>query len=67
MSDMERRLIVQRAVTLVSQSVELLALLSDAIGVTFVGLATRASCGLFHQLPEIVLKYGDAIVELGSR
>jgi hypothetical protein len=60
------QLFLQQGLTLFSQSIELSALLSDAIGVTFLGLATGATCGLFHQLPEIALKNCDTIVELGS-
>jgi hypothetical protein len=52
----------QQAITLFSQSVELFVLLSDTIGVTLLGAATGATCGLFHHLPEIVSKNGDTIV-----
>jgi hypothetical protein len=59
-------LFIQQGVTLFYQPVELFALLRDAIGIAFFGLTTRAGCGLFHQLPEIVPKNGDTVVEFGS-
>jgi hypothetical protein len=60
------RLCLQQGVTLFGQSIELFALLRDTIGVSFLGLATGATCDLFHQLPEIALKNGDTIVEFRS-
>jgi hypothetical protein len=61
------RLVRQQVVTRFDQPIELFALLRDTVGVAFLGLATRLTCGLFDQLPEIVPKYRDAIIELGSR
>jgi hypothetical protein len=56
-----------RAIALFGQSIELFALLRDAIGIAFLGLATGGTRCLFHQLPEIVFKYRDAVVEFGPR
>jgi hypothetical protein len=65
--DRHHLLFPQQGVTLRGQSIELFALLIDALGIPFFGLATRAACGLFNQLPDIILKYCDPIVELRSR
>jgi hypothetical protein len=56
----------QQGLTRFDQSIELFVLLSDTFGIPFLGLAAGATCGLFHQLPEIVLKDSDTIVELRS-
>jgi hypothetical protein len=56
-------LLRQQVVALFGQSIEFFALLRDTIGVPFLGLAAGATRGLFNQLPEIVLKNGNAIVE----
>jgi hypothetical protein len=59
-------LFLWQGVTLLGQSIELFALLNYAIGISLLGLATGAPRRLFHQLPQIVLKNGDTIVELRS-
>jgi hypothetical protein len=59
-------LFLHQVVTRFEQPIQLFALLRDAIGVTLLGLATRETGGLFYQLTDIVLKYRDTIVELGS-
>jgi hypothetical protein len=60
-------LFLQECVALFGQSIEFFALLRDTIGIAFLGLATGGTCCLFHQLPEIVFKYRDAVVEFGPR
>jgi hypothetical protein len=60
------RLFLQQVVTHFGQPIELFALLRDTVGIAFLGLAARLTCGLFDQLPEIVLKYRDTGIELGS-
>jgi hypothetical protein len=57
----------QQVVALFGQSIEFFALLRDTIGVAFLGLATGGARCLLYQLPEIVFKYSDAIVEFGPR
>jgi hypothetical protein len=57
---------LQQGIALRGQPIELLALLRDSIGVAFLRLATGDSSGLFDQLPDIVLKDCDAILELRS-
>jgi len=57
----------QQGVALFGPSIEFFALLRDTIGVAFLCLATGSTRGLFHQLPEIVFKYRDAIIEFGPR
>jgi hypothetical protein len=57
----------QRGVALFGESIEFFPLLRDTICVAFLGLATGGTGCLFHQLPEIIFKYRDAIVEFGPR
>jgi len=62
-----RLLFVQPGVTLLVQPVEFFLLLIDAVGYPrFVLLARSASC-LFDQLPDVVLKDRDPIVEFCQR
>jgi hypothetical protein len=62
-SQASRLLFLQDDVTRLNQSVELLLLLGDARGRSFLVLRARSPGGLFSQLPEIVLQYRDAVVE----
>jgi hypothetical protein len=55
--------IFRHGVTLFSQPVEFDTLLRDAIGVVFFRPSGSVTCCLFDQLPYIVSKYRDAIVD----
>ena len=57
--------VFQQRVTRFDQPVEFFLLLSHALGCPFVILRTGRRGSLFDQLPDIVPKYRDAVVEFG--
>jgi hypothetical protein len=60
-------LLRQTGVAFFGQSIEFFLLLRDTVCVAFFGLAAGGTRCLFDQLPEIIFKYRDAIVEFGPR
>jgi hypothetical protein len=57
-------LFFQYGITPFDQPVELLLLLGNPLGRSFFILCAGGSSSLFDQLPHIVLKYRDAVVDL---
>jgi hypothetical protein len=62
-----RRLLLLPGVPLPKQPFELFILLVDAAGNAFFVPFTGSAGGLFNQLPDVVLKDRDPIVQLGQR
>jgi hypothetical protein len=62
-----RQLFVQPRFPLFGQPFEFIILLTDAIGDARLVLFTRCAGCLFNQLPDVVLKDRDPIIELGQR
>jgi hypothetical protein len=57
----------RHGITLCDQLIELLLLLSNALGCPFFILRARGCGSLFDQLPKIVANYRDAVVEFWCR
>jgi hypothetical protein len=60
------RLFAEPGVALFHQPFELVILLIDAVGDPFLVELARGGRGLFDQLPDVVLKDRDPIVEFGQ-
>jgi hypothetical protein len=56
-------LFIQQRITLLGQFFKFLVLLIDAVGYAFFVLRPGSTGGLFDELPDIVLKDRDAIIE----
>ena len=56
-------LFIQQGITLLGQFFKFLVLLVDAVGCAFFVLRPGSTGGLFDELPDVVLKDRDPIVE----
>ena len=61
--NLARGLLLRPRVTFFDQSLKFFILLRDAVGRELLVLGSRKTRGLFDQLPDVVAKYRDAVVE----